>query len=147
MTKSRITVSIVMFFLALVLIVVLANSCARVEPNYEGVLMSNYGRNGKQDFKSVTGRQNTILPGTTLYQVPMFEQKGDPTSVVITARDAGVFSVDPTYTYQPANTYYLKPINNISSRQISIAYLRPKFIQCQKETRRLQSQSPVLPMQ
>ncbi|WP_262713943.1 SPFH domain-containing protein [Taibaiella lutea] len=80
--------------------VVLSNSCSRVEPNYEGVLMTNYGRNGRADFKSVIGRQMTAMPGTTLYQVPMFEQKGDPTSVVITARDAGVFTVDPTYTYQ-----------------------------------------------
>ena len=26
-------------------------SCSRVEPNYEGVLMENYGRNGKADFQ------------------------------------------------------------------------------------------------
>jgi len=75
-------------------------SCSRVEPNYEGSLMSNYGRNGLSDFKTVTGRQNTMWFGTTLYQTPMFEQKGDPQPVYITAKDAGVFTVDPTYTYQ-----------------------------------------------
>lgn len=75
-------------------------SCARVEPNYEGVLMTNYGRNGIEDFKQVVGRVNTLMPGTTLYQAPMFEQKGDPKIVEITARDAGKFTVDPTYTYQ-----------------------------------------------
>jgi regulator of protease activity HflC (stomatin/prohibitin superfamily) len=101
MNKAKITLTAVLCIGALVMIVILANSCSRVEPNYEGVLMTNYGRNGKEDFKSVSGRQNTFLPGTTLYQVPMFEQKGDPTSVVITAKDAGVFSVDPTYNYQP----------------------------------------------
>jgi regulator of protease activity HflC (stomatin/prohibitin superfamily) len=101
MNKGKITLMAVTGIIIFILIIVLANSCSRVEPNYEGVLMTNYGRNGKDDFKSVAGRQNTLLPGTTLYQVPMFEQKGDPTSVVITAKDAGVFSVDPTYTYQP----------------------------------------------
>lgn len=73
----------------------------RVEPNYEGVMMSNYGRNGREDFKVVTGRQWTLLPGTRLYQVPMFETSGDPDKVTISARDAGVFTVDPSYQYQP----------------------------------------------
>jgi len=101
MNKTKVTFAGIAVVAGLVFIVLLVNSCSRVEPNYEGVLMTNYGRNGKTDFRSVTGRQNTLMPGTTLYQVPMFEQKGDPTSVVITAKDAGVFSVDPTYTYQP----------------------------------------------
>ena len=73
----------------------------RVEPNYEGVMMSNYGRNGREDFKVVTGRQWTLLPGTRLYQVPMFETSGDTDKVTISARDAGVFTVDPSYQYQP----------------------------------------------
>ena len=45
--------------LGLVMLVVVLASCSRVEPNYEGVLMENYGRNGKSDFKVVTGKQNT----------------------------------------------------------------------------------------
>ena len=76
-------------------------SCSRVEPNYEGVLMSNYGRNGKTDFTVVTGKQWTMSPGTELYQVPMFETSGDPDAVTISAKDAGVFTVDPSYHYQP----------------------------------------------
>lgn len=76
-------------------------SCSRVEPNYEGVLMSNYGRNGKTDFTVVTGKQWTMWPGTELYQVPMFETSGDPNAVTISAKDAGVFTVDPSYQYQP----------------------------------------------
>lgn len=75
-------------------------SCNPVKPNYEGVLMKNYGRNGKEDFTAVTGSQGMLGPGTELYQVPMFEQKADPPEVVITARDAGVFTVDPSLTYQ-----------------------------------------------
>lgn len=81
--------------------IVLLSSCGfnRVQPNYEGVLMSNYGRSGKDDFKLVTGTQGILGPGSEIYQVPMFEQKADPKSVKITAKDAGVFTVDPTYTY------------------------------------------------
>lgn len=76
-------------------------SCSRVEPNYEGVLMENYGRNGKADFHAVTGRQWTASPGVELYQVPMFETSGDAEEVIIRAKDAGKFSVNPIYQYQP----------------------------------------------
>lgn len=79
----------------------LLSACSSVEPNYEGVLMENYGRNGKSDFKSVTGKQWTLSPGTKLYQVPMFETSGDAEKVKINAKDAGKFDVDPVYQYQP----------------------------------------------
>lgn len=78
---------------------VLFASCNRVEPNYEGVLQKNYGRNGMQDFSVVTGNQGILWFGQELYQVPMFEQKADPPEVLITAKDAGVFNVDPSLTY------------------------------------------------
>ena len=52
-------------------------SCNRPEPNYEGVLMTDYGRNGLESFKTVTGAQGPLAPGSELYQVPMFEQKAD----------------------------------------------------------------------
>jgi regulator of protease activity HflC (stomatin/prohibitin superfamily) len=74
-------------------------SCNRVEPNFEGVLMEDYGRNGKSDFHAVTGAQGPLWFGSELYQVPMWEQKADPQEVAITAKDGGYFSVDPTYTY------------------------------------------------
>lgn len=76
-------------------------SCSRVEPNYEGVLMENYGRNGKEDFKTVTGKQWTFWWGTELYQVPMYETSGDPEAVRVNAKDAGEFTIDPMYQYQP----------------------------------------------
>lgn len=76
-------------------------SCNRPEPNYEGVLMTEYGRNGINSFKVVTGAQGILGPGSELYQVPMWEQSGDPQGVEITAKDAGVFTVDPAYTYLP----------------------------------------------
>lgn len=83
------------------LCLVMMNGCSRVEPNYEGVLMENYGRNGKSDFKTVTGRQWTFFPGVELYQVPMFETSGDPQAVQVSAKDAGVFTVDPSFQFQP----------------------------------------------
>jgi regulator of protease activity HflC (stomatin/prohibitin superfamily) len=83
-----------------VVILVGVSSCSRVEPNYEGVLMTNYGRNGKTDFTRVTGSQSTIWFGTSLYQVPMYALSGNPEPITVTARDGGVFTVDPQYTYQ-----------------------------------------------
>lgn len=99
MKKQFIILGGIMFFL--ILIGVFLNSLERVEPNFEGVLMENYGRNGKEDFKTVTGRQWTLFPGVELYQVPMFETSGDPDAVQLSAKDAGVFTVDPSYQYQP----------------------------------------------
>jgi hypothetical protein len=79
-------------------------SCNRPEPNYEGVLMTDYGRNGIESFKVVTGAQGPLGPGSELYQVPMFEQKSDVDAVRVSAKDAGIFTVDPTYTYQVTRT-------------------------------------------
>lgn len=74
-------------------------SCNRPEPNYEGVLMTDYGRNGIESFKTVTGAQGLLWFGSELYQVPMFEQKADCDAVRVSAKDAGIFTVDPSYTY------------------------------------------------
>lgn len=75
-------------------------SCNRPEPNYEGVLMTDYGRNGLESFKVVTGAQWPLGPGSELYEVPMFEQKADCDPIKVSAKDAGIFTVDPSYTYQ-----------------------------------------------
>lgn len=75
-------------------------ACNRVEPNYEGVLMQNWGRGGLSDLSVVTGAQGMLGMSSSLYQVPMFEQTADPEVVNLTARDAGVFSVDPKFTYE-----------------------------------------------
>lgn len=78
----------------------LLTSCNRPEPNYEGVLMTDYGRNGLESFTTVTGAQGPLAPGSELYQVPMFEDKGDCDPVRVSAKDAGIFTIDPSYTYQ-----------------------------------------------
>lgn len=84
---------------AIVLVIAAMTSCNRPEPNFEGVLMSDYGRNGLESFKVVTGAQGILGPGSELYQVPMFEQKADCDPINVSAKDAGVFSIDPSYTF------------------------------------------------
>jgi len=56
--------------------------------------MTDYGRNGIESFKVVTGAQGILGPGSELYQVPMFEQKSDVEAVSVSAKDAGIFTVD-----------------------------------------------------
>ncbi len=82
------------------LVLTSCGGCNRVEPNYEGVLMQNYGRNGKSDFSIATGSQGILGPGSELYQVPMFEQSADPKGMEVVTKDGGRFTVDPTYTYR-----------------------------------------------
>lgn len=76
-------------------------SCERVAPNYAGVLMENYGKNGKSDFSIQTGRVNVMSPGTELFQVPLFDQRGEfETAVTLKAADNTQFSARPTYSYK-----------------------------------------------
>lgn len=74
--------------------------CNRPEPNYEGVLMENCGKNGLSDFKVVAGSQGVLGPCSELYQVPMFEQKADAPELGVTSKDGGYFKVDPQFTYE-----------------------------------------------
>lgn len=76
-------------------------SCTWVEPNYEGVLMENYGKNGINDFSVVNGKVNTWGWGTELIEIPMWNQRGDCSKIIITTKDGGRFDVDPTYSYTP----------------------------------------------
>lgn len=80
---------------------VLFASCERVAPNYAGVLMENYGRDGKSDFSIVTGKVSVIAPGTELFQVPLFEQRGAFNSpIVLKAADNTEFTAQPVYSYR-----------------------------------------------
>lgn len=80
---------------------VLMSSCERVAPNYAGVLMEDFGKNGKEDFSIVSGRVNVMAPGTELFQVPLFDQRGqfEEPSHLKTA-DNGELTVQPMYTYK-----------------------------------------------
>lgn len=72
----------------------------RTEPNFEGVLMTNCGKNGLEDFKVVTGSQGILGVCSELYQVPKFEQKNDMDPFEVSSSDGGQFKVDPTYRYK-----------------------------------------------
>jgi hypothetical protein len=93
--------------LLLVLGIVLLTSCERVAPNYYGVLMENYGKNGKSDYTRQQGRVSTISPGTELFQVPGWEQRAQFTDdtgrekvLKIKAADNTAFTSKPLYSYK-----------------------------------------------
>lgn len=76
-------------------------SCERVAPNYAGVLMTNYGKDGKSDFSLQTGRVNVMAPGTELFQVPLFDQRGEfKDQVTLKSSDNTEFTARPSYSYR-----------------------------------------------
>jgi len=93
--------------LGLLLGLMLLTSCERVAPNYYGVLMENYGKNGKDDYSKQQGRVSTMSPGTELFQVPAWEQRGvftneegEERTLSIKAADNTAFSSKPLYSYK-----------------------------------------------
>ncbi|MDM1073649.1 SPFH domain-containing protein [Empedobacter brevis] len=77
------------------------SSCSRVEPNYVGVVMENYGKNGKSDFTTEKGRVWTMSPGKELFQVPLFEQRGNfEKSLTLKAADNTEFKASPVYSFR-----------------------------------------------
>lgn len=93
--------------LGLLLGLMLLTSCERVAPNYYGVLMENYGKNGKDDYSKQQGRVSTMSPGTELFQVPAWEQRGvfteengDERILSIKAADNTAFTSKPLYSYK-----------------------------------------------
>jgi hypothetical protein len=82
-------------------------SCERVAPNYYGVLMENYGKNGKSDYARQQGRVNISAPGVELFQVPAWEQRaeftesnGDKKVLHLKASDNTEFNASPLYSYK-----------------------------------------------
>ena len=76
-------------------------SCQRVAPNYAGVLMENFGKDGKKDFAIVSGRVSTWEMGTELFQTPLFDQRGEfAKPVTLKAADNTEFNARPTYSYK-----------------------------------------------
>lgn len=89
------------FFTIAIIAMVFLSSCERVAPNYAGVLMENYGKQGKEDFKVVSGKVSTWEWGTELFQVPLFDQRGEFASpVTLKAADNTEFNARPTYSYK-----------------------------------------------
>lgn len=77
-------------------------SCERVAPNYYGVLMENYGKNGKSDYSRQQGRVGTMSPGTELFQVPAYEQRANfgENALHLKAADNTEFTAKPLYSYR-----------------------------------------------
>jgi hypothetical protein len=95
------------FILSAIVATLFLASCERVAPNYYGVLMENYGKNGKSDYTKQQGRVNTSSPGTELFQVPAFEQRagfnnedGTERILKLKAADNTEFSAKPLYSYR-----------------------------------------------
>jgi hypothetical protein len=85
-----------------VLCLALLSACTRVAPNFEGVLMQNYGKNGKSDFSITKGSVNDLWPGTELFQVPLWDQRADFGDRILNmkAADNTAFTSKPLYTYR-----------------------------------------------
>lgn len=81
---------------------IMFTACERVAPNYYGVLMENYGKNGKSDYTRQQGRVNMISPGTELFQVPAFEQRADfgDQSLHLKASNNTEFTSKPLYSFK-----------------------------------------------
>lgn len=75
-------------------------ACNRVEPQFEGVLSSNWGRNIK-DYKIVQGKVGVLAVNGSekLYKIPMYEQAGQLQQTVITSKDGQAFKIEPRYRY------------------------------------------------
>lgn len=77
------------------------SACSRVEPNQAGVLQENYGKNGKSDFSLQRGTVWTLSPGAELYQVPLWEQRGEFNDALhLKASDNTEFTSKPSYSYK-----------------------------------------------
>jgi len=87
--------------LVLMVSISLVSCGTRVAPNYQGVLMENYGKNGKSDFSLQKGKVNDWGFGKELFQVPLFEQRADfeERTLHLKSADNTEFSSKPVYSY------------------------------------------------
>lgn len=93
--------------LFLAISVLVLTSCERVAPNYYGVLMENYGKNGKSDYSRQQGRVNVMSAGVELFQVPAWEQRGafqnedgSERTLKLKSADNTEFTAKPLYSYK-----------------------------------------------
>jgi len=129
----------------LLFVVVGLTSCERVAPNYKGVLMENYGKSGKADYTEVSGRVNTMSPGTELFQVPMWEQRARfEKSLTLKAADNTEFSATPVYSIKVISGQAVDVVfenSNLSHekdflKSIEDNILEPKIYDIMKEASR-----------
>lgn len=76
-------------------------SCrTRVQPNHHGVLMENFGKDGKGDYSLVKGRVMDWGRSRQLWQVPAWEQRAKFDSVMhLESSDKTQFTCMPSYSY------------------------------------------------
>jgi regulator of protease activity HflC (stomatin/prohibitin superfamily) len=87
----------------LILIMVLVNSCERIDAGYVGVKVNLYGDNkGVDDVVAVTGMVFYNPMTTKVYEFPTFiqhkEYKGDA-SFIVNSKDGSEFNVSPIMNY------------------------------------------------
>jgi hypothetical protein len=107
LTNSTISMKKLIFALFIGISALTFTACERVAPNYIGVLMENYGKNGKSDYSTTKGRVNVSSPGTELFQIPLWEQRGEyglkedgtDRQLHLKASDNTEFTASPTYSY------------------------------------------------
>jgi hypothetical protein len=82
--------------------ITLLTSCNQwAKPNYQGILMENYGRNNKSDFKMVSGKVSTWAWGSEFFQIPLAQQKGEQNDkLTISSTDNTDYYIHPTYVYK-----------------------------------------------
>jgi regulator of protease activity HflC (stomatin/prohibitin superfamily) len=88
---------------ALILIVILVQSCERIDAGHVGVKVNQYGDNkGVDDVVAVTGMVFYNPFTTTVYEFPTFiqhkEYKGE-NSFIVNSKDGSEFSVSPIMNY------------------------------------------------
>jgi hemerythrin superfamily protein len=83
------------------LFALILTSCrTRVEPNHYGVLMENFGKNGKADYSLQSGRVADWQRHTKLFQVPAWEQRAKfEVPMNLEAADKTAFTSTPSYSY------------------------------------------------
>lgn len=90
-----------LFAIGLVCLTTAFVGCQRVEPNQAGVLMTDYGKKGKEDFSIVSGRVFTGMLGTELYTIPLYEQRHEfKKYITLKSADSTQFVVKPMYSYK-----------------------------------------------
>lgn len=63
--------------------------------------MTNFGKDGKSDYSIVKGRVNIAAPGTELFSLPLFDQRGSFTDTIeFKSSDNTKFTSIPTYSYR-----------------------------------------------
>lgn len=87
--------------LIILIVSVFMFSCrTRVEPNHYGVLMENFGKNGKEDYSLQSGRVYDAGRSRKLFQVPAWEQRANFESPMhLEAADKTEFTSTPSYSY------------------------------------------------